>query len=126
MFDDLIKHRAPPPNRAGTCTGDAEQHLTEGAVMLAFAMHLLCTVPGPTQVSVHPDGEHLKHFDFREWLQTHGFDMAVPMGKTSCGGLYSARDGREITVNPTSGKGDVRAEAGGAVYVAECKGGDPQ
>ena len=41
MFDDLITHRTPPPNRVGLCNGGHEQHLPEGAVMVAFAMHLL-------------------------------------------------------------------------------------
>ena len=50
MFDDLITLRAPPPNRVGTCEGDAEQHLSEGAVMMAFAMHLLRAVPLLTRV----------------------------------------------------------------------------
>ena len=64
MFDNLITHRVPPPNRVGMCDGEHEQHLPEGAVMVAFAMHLLRTVPGLREVSIHPDGEHGKRFDF--------------------------------------------------------------
>jgi hypothetical protein len=44
MFDDLITDRPPPPNRMRMCEGAHEQHLSEGAVMVAFAMHLLRTV----------------------------------------------------------------------------------
>jgi hypothetical protein len=54
MFDDLITHRAPPPNRIGTCDGEMEYHLPEGAVMIAFAMHLLRTVPALKEVSIRP------------------------------------------------------------------------
>ena len=45
MLDDLITQRPPPPNRIKGCDGDMECHLSEGAVMVAFAMHLLRTVP---------------------------------------------------------------------------------
>jgi hypothetical protein len=42
-FDDLIRFRPPPPNRMGKCDGEHEHHLDEGAVMVAFAMHLIRT-----------------------------------------------------------------------------------
>jgi hypothetical protein len=84
MFDDLITYSAPPPNRLGKCEGDREHHLPEGAVMVAFAMHLLRTVPGLREVSIHPDGEHGKRFDFQEWLGKRGFVMITPSGKTRC------------------------------------------
>ena len=37
--------------------------------MVAFAMHLLRTVPGLKHVAIHPDGEHGKRFDFLGWLK---------------------------------------------------------
>jgi hypothetical protein len=123
MFDDLITHRAPPPNRAGMCDGEHEQHLPEGAVMVAFAMHLLRTVPGLREVSIHPDGEHSKRFDFSGWLGKRGFVMTSGLGKTAYGGTYADGDGKTIVVNPSSGRGDVVAESDGMRVVAECKGG---
>jgi hypothetical protein len=123
MFDDLITHQPPPPNRAGKCEGDHEQHLSEGAVMVAFAMHLLRTVPGLCQVTVHPDGEHGKRFDFRGWLGKRGFAMTAPSGTTTYGGTYAADGGRTIVVDPRSGRGDVVADGEGLSIVAECKGG---
>jgi hypothetical protein len=123
MFDDLITHHAPPPNRVGKCDGESEQHLSEGAVMVAFAMHLLRTAPALREVSIHPDGEHGKRFDFQGWLGRRGFTLKSPMGKTSYGGTYCAPDGRTIIVNPSSGRGDVVAEGEGTSIVAECKGG---
>lgn len=123
MFDDLITHRTPPPNRLGKCEGEQEQHLPEGAVMVAFAMHLLRTVPGLRSVSIHPDGEHGKRFDFQGWLGKRGFAMKAALGKTSYGGSYVSLDGKTIVVNPSSGRGDVVAEGDGFSIVAECKGG---
>lgn len=123
MFDDLITHRAPPPNRVGMCDGEHEQHLTEGAVMVAFAMHLLRTVPGLREVSIHPDGEHGKRFDFSGWLGKRGFVMTSGLGKTAYGGTYADTDGKTSVVNPSSGRGDVVAESDGMRVVAECKGG---
>jgi hypothetical protein len=123
MFDDLITHRAPPPNRIGTCKGEMECHLPEGAVMIAFAMHLLRTVPGVKEVSIYPDGEHGKRFDFKSWLAKRGFAMKTSRGETSYGGTYAAPDGRTVVVNPSSGRGDVVAEGEGSSIVAECKGG---
>jgi hypothetical protein len=121
-FDDLVRHLAPPPNRVGKHTGDHEHHLTEGAVMLAFAMHLLRTTPSQ-EVRIHPDGEHGKRFDFAGWLHGHGFERTSRTGKTEYGGGYALPDGRRIVVNPKSGEGDVVADAGGTVIWAECKGG---
>jgi hypothetical protein len=123
MFDDLITHRLPPPNRVGHCDGGQEQHLPEGAVMVAFAMHLFRTMPDVQMVSIHPDGEHGKRFDFQAWLGRRGFTMNSPLGTTSYGGTYKASDGKTIVVNPSSGRGDVVAEGEGTSIVAECKGG---
>ena len=99
MFDDLISHHEPPPNRVGTCEDGVEHHLTEGAVMVAFAMHLLRTVPGLKHVAIHPDGEHGKRFDFRGWLEKHGFAMIEPMGSTRYGGKYQSVAGQTVLVN---------------------------
>jgi hypothetical protein len=124
MFDDLISHRQPPPNRARACEGGIEHHLTEGAVMVAFAMHLLRTVPNLRHVAIHPDGEHGKRFDFQGWLKKHGFVMVERMGSTPYGGKYQSDvEGHTILINPKSGRGDVVADIGGKSFVAECKGG---
>jgi hypothetical protein len=123
MFDDLITHRPPPPKREGSCEGDTEHHFSEGAIMVAFAMHLLRTVPGLARVAIHPDGEHGKQFDFRSWLQRHGFAMTEASGKTMYGGIYSSPSGKVVVVDPSSGRGDVVAETEGQNFVAECKGG---
>jgi hypothetical protein len=123
VFDDLITQRPPPPNRIRGCDGDMECHLTVGAVILAFAMHLLRTMPGLNQVLVHPDGEHAKRFDFEGWLKRRGFVRTSSLGKTAFGGTYSSSTGQTIIVNPSSGRGDVSAEIGASSIVAECKGG---
>ncbi len=125
MFDDLISSRKPPDGRVRACEGGIEEHhLTEGAVMVAFAMHLLRTVPDLKHVTIHPDGEHGKQFDFLGWLKKHGFAMIEPMGRTSYGGKYqSVVDGQTVLINPKSGRGDVVADIGGKSFVAECKGG---
>jgi hypothetical protein len=121
-FDDLVKEIAPPPNRVGKCDGGLEHHLSEGAVMVAYAMHLLRTTSAG-EVLVHPDGEHGKRFDFAGWLGRQGFERSSRTGKTSYAGRYVLADGRSIVVHPVSGKGDVVADAGGTVISAECKGG---
>jgi hypothetical protein len=123
MFDDLITLREPPPNRVSFCDQGVEHHLSEGAVMVAFAMHLLRTVPELKHVAIHPDGEHGKRFDFRDWLERHGFALTAPMGSTTYGGTYSSPEGQAVLVNPKSGRGDVVADIGDLSYVAECKGG---
>src|SRR5687768_3586841 len=103
MFDDLLTLRKPPPNRIGSCEGGIEHHLSEGAVMVAFAMHLLRNVKELQQATIHPDGEHGKRFDFRTWMETHNFAMTTSMGSTTYGGIYIARTGQSIIVNPSSG-----------------------
>jgi hypothetical protein len=40
-MNGLINVREPPPNRRAMCDGGQECHLTEAAVMIAFALHLL-------------------------------------------------------------------------------------
>jgi hypothetical protein len=122
-FEGLIDRKPPPPNRKGWCEGGEEDHLTEGAVTVAFAMHLLRTIPGLKHVDIHPDGEHAKRFDFRGWLENQGFSQTKP-GNTSYGGLYSSSSwGTTILVNPKPEVGDVVADIDGRSYVAECKGG---
>ena len=122
-FDDLVAQVLPPEKRAGKAEGGMEHRLYEGAVMVAYAMHLLRTAEA-RQVRVHPDGEHGKQFDFAGWLARRGFQKVSSIGSTTYGGLY--RDdahGWEITVNPKSGQGDVVAEVGNHIVSAECKGG---
>jgi hypothetical protein len=97
-FDDLVSELAPPPNRVGKCEGGLERHLPEGAVMMAFAMHLLRTT-STREVLVHPDGEHGKRFDFAGWLGKRGFERTTRTGTTSYAGRYVQPDGRAIVVN---------------------------
>ncbi len=106
----------------GKAEGEHEHHLYEGAVMVAYAMHLLRTQE-TRQVRIHPDGEHGKQFDFSGWLQRRGFSMVSGIGKTTYGGTYADCEGRSIIVNPKSGVGDVVAEVRDCVISAECKGG---
>jgi hypothetical protein len=106
----------------GKTDGEHEHHLYEGAVMLAYAMHLLRTQP-TKEIRIHPDGEHGKQFDFSGWLQRQGFSMVSSTGRTSYGGTYNDREGRTIVVNPKSGQSDVIAEVGSVIVSAECKGG---
>jgi hypothetical protein len=121
-FDDLVTALAPPPNRLGMADGEYEHHLYEGAVMVAYAMHLLRTQP-TKEVRIHPDGEHGKQFNFFNWLGRQGFAMVSRTGKTTYGGTYTDSGGRTIIVNPKSGMGDVAAEVGNIAITAECKGG---
>lgn len=121
-FDDLVAQVLPPEKRAGKAEGGMEHRLYEGAVMVAYAMHLLRTTDAQ-HVRIHPDDEHGKQFDFTGWLGKRGFEKTSLIGTTSYGGLYRDPHGWEITVNPKSGQGDVVAEVGNHVISAECKGG---
>lgn len=121
-FDDLVTTLAPPPNRAGKADGEQEQHLYEGAVMVAYAMHLLRTEP-TNAVHIHPDGEHGKQFDFSGWLRRRGFSKISSTGKTLYGGTYADSESRTVIVNPKSGLGDVVAAVGNEIISAECKDG---
>jgi len=121
-FEDLVTALAPPPKRAGKSDGPHEHHLYEGAVMLAYAMHLLRTEDA-REVRIHPDGEHGKQFDFAGWLARRDFAKVSTLGSTAYGGVYRNAAGQTITVHPKSGVGDVVAEAGGRIISAECKGG---
>src|SRR6185312_11872083 len=121
-FDDLIKALPPPPNRLGKADGAHEHHFYEGAVMIAYAMHLLRSQL-TNEVHIHPDGEHGRQFDFAGWLLRRGFSRVSITGKTAYGGTYTDTEGRTVVVNPKSGIGDVVAEIGKQVVTAECKGG---
>lgn len=46
--------RPTPPNRLGTRDGEREEHVPEGSIMVAFAVHLLMN--GATHVELHSDG----------------------------------------------------------------------
>jgi hypothetical protein len=73
------------------CEGGIEDHLTERAVMVAFAMHLLRTIDGLKHVAIHPDGEHGKRFDLKGWLGKNGFILGEPIGQTSYGETRPSR-----------------------------------
>ena len=122
MFDDLIRLKEVTGGRAAECDGGVECVLSKGAVMLAFSMHLLETVPGLTHVAIHPDGEHGKRFDIGGWLSRRGYSHSQPTGRTPYAGLYTL-GGRSILVNPKSGVGDIVADHDGQSILAECKGG---
>lgn len=121
-FDDLVAALEPPPNRVTKTDGPREHHLFEGAVMVAYAIHLLRTENAMT-VRIHPDGEHGKQFDFSGWLGKRGFRKVSSLGSTSYGGAYGNALGQSIVVNPKSGVGDVVAETPSGLISAECKGG---
>ena len=121
-FEDLVTALEPPPNRVGKSDGAHEHHLYEGAVMVAYAMHLLRTADAE-HVRIHPDGEHGKQFDFAAWLLRREFAKVSSLGTTAYGGVYRNAAGQTVTVNPKSGLGDVVAEVGDHIISAECKGG---
>jgi hypothetical protein len=124
-FEDLIEQVSAPPNRVGHAIDGIEHKMHEGAVMVAYAMHILRTTDAK-HVRIHPDGEHGKRFDFVGWLRRRGFEKVSSIGTTTYGGNYKHEvvgSNWQITVNPTSGLGDVVAEVGGHVISAECKGG---
>lgn len=85
-------------------------------------MHLLRT-QGVRDVRIHSDGEHGKQFDFAGWLERRIFTKISSLGSTAYGGVYRNALGQTITVNSNSGLGDVVAEVGDHIIVAECKGG---
>lgn len=121
-FDDLVEQVAAPEKRAGKVAQGIEHKMHEGAVMVAYAMHLLRTA-GASHVRIHPDGEHGKRFDFTSWLGRRGFKKIASTGATTYGGDYSNNSGWRISINPASGKGDIVAEVGNQIICAECKGG---
>ncbi len=122
MLDDLIVELDPPANRQGKCEGGKERHLTEAAVMLAYGMHLLRTVPELRTVTLHPDGEHAKRFEIARWLSAQGFVRKEVAGKTAFVGTYVCGE-RSIVVASIPGKGDVVAKTQDKTIIAECKGG---
>ena len=121
-LDDLIKFREPPKNRAGKAEGGLEKDFTEAAVMLAYGIYLLSEYDGLTEVEVHPDGEHGKRFEIRDWLERQGYVLVEPQGKTTYCGRYS-NGNQSILVSSRPGMGDVLAKMERHTIVAECKGG---
>lgn len=121
-FNNLIRIKEPPANRARTADGPYEHHFDEGAIMLAYAMHLLRTTHTP-EVRIHPDGIHGIQFGFAGTLQRYGFTLSARSGKTTYGGTYVDEQGRKVIVHPRSGLGDVVAVVDNVILSAECKGG---
>lgn len=119
-LQSLISMKEPPEKRLAKAEGGVEHHMSEAAVMLAFAMHLF--KHGAQKVSIHPDGEHGKRFEIQAWLATHGFTWREGWGTTSYAGRYlNGNLVLEVHVKP--GQGDVVATIEGHPIVAECKGG---
>ena len=101
-FDDLSVDR---PATAGAPAGEPDdRHFYEGAVMLAYTMHLLRTEP-VREVRIHPDGQHARQVDFPGWLEKHCF-RRVATARTPFAGTFKDADGRRIVVHPRSGLSD--------------------
>lgn len=112
-------HKVPNNKRKGHHDGPAEEYFHEGAVMLAYAMHLIAQ--GAREVKIHPDGMHAKVHDIEGWLQSAAFlRTSGEVGRSS--GSFRKR-GRTIHVAFRSGVGDVVAKIGRGTVIAECKGG---
>ena len=79
----FYEDRDPPAKRRSRCDGEKERHLTEGAVIVAFGLHLLDH--GATGVELHPDGQHGKQFDIRACLESYGFVLHQPKGSLQPG-----------------------------------------
>ena len=122
MFDDLLTLVAPTEGRRKGLRGEQQESLSEGAVMAAYALHLLRTTDA-RYVAIHPDGEHGKRFLFRPWLEKQGFKQTRALGTTPYGGIYHNADGAQIELFPKSGQGDVVARIGDRLLIAEAKGG---
>lgn len=121
-FDDLVTALKAPGKRIGKSDGDCEHHLYEGAVMFAYAMHLL-RAESARDISIHPDGQHGKQFDFAGWLGRQKFTMVSSRGSTEYGGTYRNSADQTVTVFPKPGLGDIAAKLGDRILTAECKGG---
>lgn len=115
-----IDLREPPPNRCSFCHDGQEKHLTEGAVMIAFAMYLLDQ--GASTVELHRDGEHGKRHDLKTTLEANDLKLTQPEGTTSYGGTYQ-RGNQTVRVTLKPGLGDVIAQLNEKMLIAECKGG---
>ncbi|MGY8678373.1 hypothetical protein Q2941_11210 [Bradyrhizobium sp. UFLA05-153] len=87
-FDDLISEILSSLSRRGRQTGEAEHQFYEGAVMVAYRMHLLRTET-TMEVAIHPDGMHGRQFDFVGWLKRQGFEQITRTGTTSYGGVFA-------------------------------------
>src|SRR6476619_5047593 len=86
MMLDFFQDRHPPNKRVAFCEKGKERHLSEGAVILAFAIYLLGE--GADTVELHPDGEHGERFPIRACLESRGFVLETAKGKTEYGGTY--------------------------------------
>jgi hypothetical protein len=119
---DLLRLVVPTEKRRKGLVGAHEEYLTEGAVMLAYALHLRSAFDA-NRIELHPDGEHGKIFDFRNQLGAFGYQFVSPLGSTNYGGVYRHVDQTEIAVHPKAGLGDVVAYFPRGKIVAETKGG---
>ena len=99
-FEDLVTALRPPATRVGKSDGEHEHHLYEGAVMVAYAMHLLRT-QGARHVRIHPDGEHGKQFDFTSWLLRRDFVKTSSLGSTAMSGITGTPRARRSQLIPS-------------------------
>lgn len=85
--------------------------VASGAVMFAYAMHLLRTT-STLEVLVHPNGEHGKQFDFVGWLSKQGFERTSQTGKTAYAGRYVLAGGPLSSIRLQEMATSLRAPAG--------------
>jgi hypothetical protein len=119
MKPSYLVYKVPNNKRSGYHDGPAEEHFYEGAVMLAYAMHLVAM--GAREVKIHPDGMHAKGYNMEAWMKAAAFRRTSGVAGR-CAGSFKRR-GRTLHVTFRSGVGDVVAKVGRRTVIAECKGG---
>ncbi|MFQ8433990.1 hypothetical protein [Amaricoccus sp. W119] len=117
---NFITHLPSPSGRVSKHDGPVEQHLTEGAVMLAMSEWLFGQ--GASEVRVHPDGTHMAGFDMPAFLSSRGFVRTSATGKREISWVFKRGD-QTLTVHARSGLGDLVTTIGGATVEVEAKGG---
>lgn len=117
---NLITEREPLPDSKGRHTGEYERHMSEAAVMLVMAEWLFRQ--GATEVSIHPDGMHMKDFDIPGWLAATGFERVSTTGTRGQSGSFR-RGGQHLTVHSRPGLGDVIGCLNDVQIEIEAKGG---
>ena len=117
---NLITERVPLPDPKGRHTSEHERHMSEAAVMLVMAEWLFRQ--GAAEVSVHPDGMHMKDFDIPGWLAAAGFERVSTTGTRGQSGSFR-RGSQHLTVHSRPGLGDVIGCLDGVQIEIEAKGG---
>ena len=97
-FDDLVEQVAAPEKRAGKVADGIEHKIHEGAVMVAYAMHLLRTTEAHMSAFIQMASTARGLISPAGWLGAASIRQRPPVRRHTAASIGTRTDGRSPSI----------------------------